>query len=145
MRGEDFIDLAMGLSEAGSEAAHRTAVSRAYYGVFHVALQLLADAGIGLPDTAEAHRKVLFCLTNSGDDLGRKVGTRLELLRRQRNVADYNLRDVTFQQRTPADKAILLAQHLVTLLASFRDEPSWSRFRVAVRSYAAQVLRLPVS
>lgn len=58
MGGRDFLDLAVRLSEGRSEAELRTAVSRAYYAAFHVAKELLEDAGIALPNTAEAHRNV---------------------------------------------------------------------------------------
>ncbi len=144
MVGQDFIDLATELAEGSSEAKHRTAASRAYYGVFHVAVQLLADAGIQLPDSAEAHRKVQFCLSECQESVGQQAGERLELLRRRRNLADYNLRERAFQQKAPAEKAIILAQRIVAMLAALRSEPAWSRFRAAVRAYASQVLRLPL-
>lgn len=145
MRGQDFIDLAIELAQGGSEAAHRTAASRAYYGAFHVAVQLLADTGVVLPDSAEAHRKLQFCLGECRESAGEQAGERLELLRRRRNAADYNLHEPAFQQKAPAEKAIILAERIVAILTTLRAEPVWSRFRAAVRAYAAQILRLPVS
>ena len=145
MHGQHFIDLAIELAEGGSEAAHCTAASHAYYGAFHVAMQLLSDAGIQLPDSAEAHRKLQFCLGECRENAGERAGERLELLRRRRNTADYNLREQAFQQKVPAHKAIIMAQHIVAMLATVRAEPVWSRFRAAVRGYASEVLRLPVT
>ena len=104
MVGQDFIDLATELAEGSSEAKHRTAASRAYYGVFHVAVQLLADAGIQLPDSAEAHRKVQFCLSECQESVGQQAGERLELLRRRRNLADYNLRELRVSAEGPCGK-----------------------------------------
>jgi uncharacterized protein (UPF0332 family) len=145
MRGEDFIDLAAFLGEAGSEPAYRSAVSRAYYGAFHVAKQLLADVGIGLPGTGEAHRKVLFCLQQCGERDGKAAGGELEVLRDQRNIADYDLGDPRFRQKASAEKAIELSRQIVERITAIRAEPVWSRFRAEVRRYAAEVLRLPVA
>ena len=43
MTGDDFIHLAGKLATSVDEAALRSAVSRAYYGAFHLALQFLED------------------------------------------------------------------------------------------------------
>ena len=45
--GGDFIDLAakMGLARGANPASRRTAVSRAYYGAFHIARALLIELG----------------------------------------------------------------------------------------------------
>jgi uncharacterized protein (UPF0332 family) len=43
MNGELFLTVAAELVSGKSEAHHRSAVSRAYYGAFHAARQLLQD------------------------------------------------------------------------------------------------------
>jgi uncharacterized protein (UPF0332 family) len=145
MRGEDFLDLATNLAKAGSEAAHRSAVSRAYYGAFHVAKELLAHAGIVLPDTAAAHQKTQYCFKQCGERDGLEAGDHLEILRDQRNLADYNLRDLRFRHKRNADKALVLAREILAVTISLRSEPAWSRFRASVRTYASQVLRLTIT
>lgn len=144
MRGEDFLELAVSLLDSDSEAAWRSAVSRAYYGAFHTAKELLADAGIALPDSGEAHRKILYCLKESGDEGGTDAGNRLGKLRDERNAADYSLRDRRFREKLAVERQVSLARTLVTMLRGLRAEPVWSRFKGNVRTYAARVLRLPV-
>ena len=43
MTGDDFINLAGKLATSPDEASLRTAVSRAYYGAFHLALAFFDD------------------------------------------------------------------------------------------------------
>ncbi len=145
MRSDEFLVLAVELVAAGSEARHRTAVSRAYYGAFHFAKELLTAAGIILPDTAEAHRKMQMCLKEPRVDDARRAGDKLELLRGQRNRADYDLHTSDFRQKGTAESLLGVTQNLVAVLGTLRAEPVWSRFRSNVRTYSEQVLRLPIA
>lgn len=71
MDPRDFISLALRLSASNNEADLRSAVSRAYYGAFHVARQFLLDVGLRWPRkeayAAEIHMKVRYCLIESGN------------------------------------------------------------------------------
>jgi uncharacterized protein (UPF0332 family) len=144
MRGTDFLDLAISLQNSDSEAGRRSAVSRAYYAVFHVARELFVDAGIGLPHTAEAHRKIQFCLMECGEDDARQAGGDLENLRVHRNAADYDLSQRRFRDNITVQSLVALAQRVITALEALRTESVWPRFRANVRTYAAQVLHLTV-
>jgi uncharacterized protein (UPF0332 family) len=145
MRGQDFLELAVRLANGASEAEYRTAVSRAYYGAFHAARDLVEDTGVELPATAEAHRKVQLCLAESGDAIGKHAGDELGVLRNRRNSADYDLHSPGPGEKNFAVAQIARAQRLVAAIASCRTAPAWPQFRAKVRTYAAQVLRLPVS
>ncbi|HEX7380161.1 MAG TPA: hypothetical protein VF278_23775, partial [Pirellulales bacterium] len=69
MSPNDFVSLAVKLSNSAHEAELRTAVSRAYYGAFHSARDLLEDCGISFPPKellgADVHRKIRFCLESA--------------------------------------------------------------------------------
>jgi uncharacterized protein (UPF0332 family) len=145
MRAQDFLDLAVRLSAGGAEAEYRTAVGRSYYGAFHLAKELLADSGVRLPDTAEAHRKLQLCLDESGEAVAQDAGRLLEGMRRRRNLADYDLRSDKPGSKGFVDSQLQDAKDVGTAVAACRAEPSWSQFRANVRTYAAQVLRLPLS
>jgi uncharacterized protein (UPF0332 family) len=145
MRSDDFIALAIELAAGGTEARFRTAVGRAYYGAFHFAKDVLAHAGISMPDTAEAHRKIQLCLKESGVDVARRAGEKLEFLRGRRNRADYDLGAADFRSRQTAESLIGVAQNLIAALGTVRSEPAWPAFRTNVRAYASQILRLPTS
>ncbi len=145
MRSVEFLALASELLAAGSEPRNRAAVSRAYYGAFHFVKELMDAAGVFLPASAEAHRQMQLCLKESQVDAARRAGDKLELLRTQRNRADYDLRITSFQSGKGAATLLSEAQEVVALLENVRAEPRWSAFRANVRTYASQVLRLPVS
>jgi uncharacterized protein (UPF0332 family) len=145
MRSSDFMALAAELIDGGNEARFRTAVGRAYYGAFHSAKELLAAAGVVLPATAEAHRKIQLCFKESGIDAARQSGERLEVLRGRRNRADYDLGARDFRQRPTAESVLHVAQNVVAAIETLRSDPVWSVFRLNVRTYASQVLRLPIS
>ena len=51
MTGDDFIILAGRLATSADEASLRSAVSRAYYGAFHLALRFLEDIERPVPKT----------------------------------------------------------------------------------------------
>ena len=68
-----------------------------------------------------------------------------ELLRGQRNRADYDLRTADFRQKETAESLLGVTQNLVAVLGTLRAEPVWSRFRSNVRTYAEEVLCLPIS
>src|SRR5215213_4309841 len=91
MKPEDFVDVARELAVGPNEAHWRSALSRAYYGAFHVALRMLASFGVYFSKSAAAHEKVAFCLQNAGSAELNEAGRLLASLREMRNTADYRL------------------------------------------------------
>lgn len=145
MAPTDFLELAARLMADGTEAAYRTAVSRAYYGAFHAAVMLIKEMGVSLPIGPESHQKVRYCLMESGEAAGVQAGDSLQILRQDRNRADYDLdASVAFSAHS-ALLRINRARAVIGLLQQCRAEPARSRFRVKLRDYAANVLRLPVT
>jgi uncharacterized protein (UPF0332 family) len=150
MNGNEFVSLAIKLSNSQHEAELRTAVSRAYYGAFHSARELIVDCGIAFPRKdllgSDIHRKVRFCLANAGHPDAISIANNLDSLRRQRNLADYDLATGKFtalhvrQVRTTLDIAI----EIVDALQRCRTADTFSQFRQSVRGYAHDVLRLPL-
>lgn len=57
MNPDDFVSLAgkLAANANADEATYRTAVSRAYYGAFHLAAAFLAELGFVAPRTANVH------------------------------------------------------------------------------------------
>src|SRR5438445_3393042 len=91
MNGRDFLTLASKLLAETTEAAWRSAVSRAYYAAFHEARQLLRDLGFVVPRADQAHAYLWLRLSNCGDPQVRLAGSDLNRLRRERNRADYDI------------------------------------------------------
>ena len=78
------------LDAQDSEAARRSAVSRAYYGAFHLCRRLVVNCGVSLPSGPECHTKLRYCLAASEQELQQSASI-LDWLRVERNKADYDL------------------------------------------------------
>jgi hypothetical protein len=91
MNGADFYHLAMSLAGGTQPAELRSATSRAYYGAYHTAYELLTSCGIALPGGPECDTKVRWILDQSGDMDVKTASGKLASLRIARNDADYEL------------------------------------------------------
>lgn len=141
MTGEDFLSLAIGLSSSDREADCRSAVSRAYYGAFHVGFALLGSFGIQLPRWASAHDKLYQCLANSANRDLLAAAKILTKLRSERNLADNDLGASAFGH---SDHARLIVRRATEILTAITTCDADS-VRAPIREYARQVQRLPVT
>ncbi len=141
----DFLELATQLVSSGTEAAYRTAIGRSYYAAFHSAALLIKEMGVALPVGPESHQKVRYCLMESGEAMGLRAGNSLQLLRKQRNVADYDLDKSAEFNAKGALQWIERARAILEVLQNCREEPARTRFRDGLRNYAANVLRLSIT
>ena len=144
MGGTDFLHLAVRLSGGATEAEWRSAVSRAYYGAFHLAGDFVESCGVTLPKTSEAHDKLQWCLAHSGNPQLPPLAERLNSLRAARNVAAYDLTSSEFGKRGSVLVAIQRAQQIVDGLVRVRSQSDFVETRSAIREYASSTLRLPV-
>lgn len=147
MEPREFISLAIRLSSSQREADLRSAVSRAYYGAFHVACEFLENCGIQLSGKdlygAEVHKKVRFCLRESGDFDAAKAREKLGSLRDKRNQADYDLKGTQFDGRTVALQ-LRITQEIVDVVDRCRQGASSAAICDNMKAYARDVLRLSV-
>ena len=77
----------------GTEALLRSAISRGYYGLFHVVRKRLLSENAALVFTVDGkvHQDVVqHLVTTIGNVERRKLGTELGRLRQYRNKADYH-------------------------------------------------------
>lgn len=150
MNPREFISLAVKLSNCRQEAELRTAVGRAYYGAFHAAREVLEECGVCFPPKelfgADIHRKVQFCLANAGDPDAALVAKKLNTLRRQRNQADYDLKTERFSLSNVKNvrSCVQMAIEIVDALEQSRSAQGFGPVREKVRTYARDVLRLPL-
>jgi uncharacterized protein (UPF0332 family) len=142
----DFISLAIRLSNSQRESDLRTAVSRAYYGAFHLSRRLLGDCGVQLSRKdlykAEVHLKLRYCFGESGNEEAVLISKKLGSLRERRNEADYDLDSTTFAHPSNVAMEIRIAQEITESLTRCRIEPTFSALREKVRAYARDILRL---
>lgn len=123
----DFLTLARRLGEGRPGAECRSAVSRAYYGAFHVADAALRSYAVCLREDGDLHELLSACLSYSDDQELMRAGTALMALRRHRNEADYELRNLKAEGRGRAAKALELADEILTLFSDFAARPEPTR------------------
>ena len=83
--------LALGdhLLRQSGEEYYRSAVSRAYYGVFCHIRDILQQRGTSFAIAADVHRQVITALKSDSRPEVAQLGEDLDGLRHQRNLADY--------------------------------------------------------
>ena len=98
MDPRDFLKVSTALRTSQGEADRRTAVSRAYYALFLSARRLLEAEAIALGRLHEDHRLVPDYLRHSQNETLADVGDSIADLRRERNMADYDMDTTKFNQ-----------------------------------------------
>jgi uncharacterized protein (UPF0332 family) len=105
----DFLDLAETLAaEPNSEAAARSAISRAYYATFHAGREYLVRASIPLDRSRNAHLQVQEKLLTQSAEIAQNV----LLLHVWRKKADYDNAFAT-DMAEQANSAVALAKQTV--------------------------------
>lgn len=144
MDAHDFLSLAIRLSASPLEAEARTAVSRAYYGVFHLAQAFVCErCGVATP-IDQSHAKLSLCLRNAGHPTADKAGSKLDTLRSARRVADYRLNDPLPRKRDWVQMQLGEMRRFVDALTECSAAAAFPTIADGIRHYAEHVLRLPV-
>lgn len=138
MDPRDFLTLAQQLASASTEAAWRSAASRAYYAAFHVAGKLMRDLGFTVPHADRAHGHVWLRLSNSGNSRIEHAATSLNNSRRDRNRADYDLH--LSVQQTAIQRQIPAAAGIIRDFEAAALEPTRKAITNAMKIYERDVL-----
>lgn len=113
-----YLELAGELADRKDEAAHRSAISRAYYGALGKARELLEGEGESFASTNNIHSVVWQAFTNSNDDRRYYIGIDGRWLRLNRNAADYEATIVDAQGR--AQQAVRKARTVLDAIERVR-------------------------
>lgn len=142
MDPHEFLRVADELSVAMEEAEWRTAVSRAYYAVFHQSRRLLEQCGFAVPKADHAHAYLWLRLSNCGHTDVILVGIKLKELRSLRNQADYDLQ--TSQRHKECMGAMVIALNIMEILDEALTTPEvQSAITQTIREYETNVLKQP--
>ena len=139
MKGEDFITLAGFLATLRNnpvyEACCRSAVSRAYYGAYHVSRVFLEDIGLIV---GEAHPELALDFRGGELEESVYIGSLLNELRKRRNVADYELSKSGTSDAKNCQYAVGMAHDIVNNLGVLRqklkDDVGKLRLKAAIES-----------
>ena len=116
MDPRDFRTLAVVLVKPGAPANNRTAIGRAYYAAFNVALNHLRAEGFQIKQNNSAHEEVTRHLAWSNDADVQRAGSQIQDLRGKRNKADYKLTDPETDSDTAATFWVGKAHDCITML-----------------------------
>jgi uncharacterized protein (UPF0332 family) len=133
-----FLSLAATLAKGTTEAEWRSACSRGYYAVFHVARQLLLSLGFRVPQADRAHGYLWLRLSNAGIGEVKKAGSVLNDLRRERNRADYDDRRTVLQ--ADAAESVRFAGETIQALDAASLEPVRTQITDNMKVYERDVL-----
>jgi len=136
MTGNDLIHLAGHLiantALGDAEARHRSAVSRAYYGAFHLASAFLADCGTRILSNHTGHVQAARILQANGHPDVVEASRLLDDLRTARNEADDNLQKKRLASRASAQADVEMAAELQICLERCRKEPAFSQIKATI-------------
>ncbi len=104
-----YLKVSDDLMSFGSEAHYRSAISRAYYGVFIAIRDALDKKGIQLLQK-DIHAFVTNWLKQQPVSHFRQMGNNLSRLRRERNHADYDTYEVFSLER--GEKSLIMARQI---------------------------------
>jgi uncharacterized protein (UPF0332 family) len=140
MSPRDPLDVAAALITGIHEAEWRSAVSRAYYAVFHAARDLLRQCGFAVPNGDQAHGYLWLRLANAGHPDVKQAGVDVQELRKGRNRADYDL-DLTIAHKT-ALGYVELADTIFAVMEIAAGEPGvCATITEAMKVYERDVLK----
>ena len=139
MDGNAFLNLALQLASSDKEERLRSSVSRAYYGAYHVARELVRSFDVIVP-RRDVHDKLQWCLRQCGEKMAHtgviEAASALGSLRTERNRADYDLADTKYAKQANAVLAIKAAQEIVDVLVAITAGPAKDLLHAHVRTFA---------
>jgi uncharacterized protein (UPF0332 family) len=141
MDATGFIALAgkLAAAPAADEATYRTAVSRAYYGAFHVARLFLVELGFRPVGNANVHAFVRHYLASSNDADACLAASQLADLQAARNRADYDLANADVGTRNFAMVIVELAHRVVSAIEKCRRGDVIDAIRQAIADYERRI------
>jgi hypothetical protein len=144
--GHDFVKLSGRLSgdDPDGEPVWRTSIGRAYYGAFHVALNLLRDdLRIVFPsgrNKRSDHEFVQMALRNSKDAEADRAGKLLGDLHEYRKNADYDLKTSDHGKQGVAAVSVELATRVCSLLKSCSSRRS--AIKTSIEDWQRNVMKM---
>lgn len=145
MNPDEFIKLAGRIISFGP-AGVRSAVSRAYYGAFNEAMDVLEGIGCGCPRNAKAHNLVVVFLDFSGNAHAKQASSMLSDLHTARLRCDYRLSDKVAEDLDTAKLDVETSERVVSLLERFQQACQDPMTLRAFQSHIAnikQIYRIP--
>ena len=143
MDPRDFQKLAAKLATGNNPSEIRTAISRAYYSVFNVGVELLRGIGLEVSKGPGGHGDVEHRLSNSANIDVEKVGSQLSDLRNRRNWADYRLDKTRLETQKNAQALVQQAHNMIQTLDRCFTSTHREEINSEIREYLKQITAVP--
>jgi uncharacterized protein (UPF0332 family) len=118
----DRVKRADGLTDPTGRAECRSAISRAYYASFHVAVAFLSFLRIKVCDSGLCHVVTRNGLNNSGESDLQSISSYLGTLYAERRFADYEMNNQRAERLAQAKLLVQLADDTIALLDACRTK-----------------------
>jgi uncharacterized protein (UPF0332 family) len=140
MNATEFLDFAGKIAATYSDAAAcRSAISRAYYGAFHIARSFLDRLGSRPYQNANAHVFVQHRLMNCGHNEATRAGRLLQDLFANRLRADYNLPASRVENVDFARTAVEWARRIQSLIESCEQDDASQEIKAGIAEYERRI------
>jgi uncharacterized protein (UPF0332 family) len=141
MTGDDFLTYAGKLAalHGRDPAGARSCVSRAYYGVFNAARELLEENQISIGKSENCHKKLVHYFSGSEDAEAEAFANLIGDLHERRKKADYTLSDSRWESQEFAVRSLERAQTLRSQLATMATEPRRTAVMDGIRKYLTTI------
>lgn len=139
MDPREFHRLAFQLVGGTSPAEFRTAISRAYYATYNVAVEVLESMGFRISKGPGGHGEVQNRLSNSGDSEAIRVGSQLADLHNRRIQADYRLDRTDVENVRTARALVEQARRMIQTLDECRSEPRRAQIVAAIEDWERKI------
>jgi hypothetical protein len=135
MEAKEFLVVAQKLVQMRSEAAVRSAFSRAHYAIFNIGNKLLKDLAFVMPKDASAHEQLYQRLNNCGIPAIMETAVWQRDLRRKRVFADYDMDNSAFQSYTECELHIARAKLVIAQLEACYQQPLRKQLKDGIQEY----------
>jgi len=139
MKPDAFILLANRLASdaASGPEAHRSAISRAYYGAYLSVLNFKDDLGIScrIESKLSEHQSLQQLLANSNVPPAIEISQRLANLHESRKEADYEMGNLRSENPSSSADAVRRANVVINLLSQCQQAPTRSQLMVGLMQY----------
>ncbi|MCG3158409.1 MAG: hypothetical protein DKINENOH_05051 [bacterium] len=140
MNAEAFLQIAQQLLKLSSEAAYRTAASRAYYALFHRCVALLSGLGFDPADGPQAHGQLQGRINNAGVSECQQLYRMLHRLDDRRRLADYDLHSQEFHSQATVALLVASAGQGIAVIESCEKSPELRRLiRGGMQAYESRL------
>ena len=137
MDPRELLQVSMDLARKGSAAAHRSAVSRAYYAAFNVGREVLGR--LESKWRLLQHGELWRYLANCGQGEVEEVGTLGGQLHSARVSADYHMHEPEQENQSTASLAVVGAELIIGALDKECAGPEGRKVRQGIHDYLRRV------